>query len=75
VILTRDYERVKAQYLAIEDADARKAFVAERVALVNSITEVRNILLMQRDLNSCIYALACHIMQRMGGHTSPRSHW
>jgi len=54
-VLKHEYNSVKVQYLAIQDANARVSFITERVKLVNSRRAVRNF----TDIKSIFIDVLC----------------
>ena len=59
VLFRDEYERVKAQYLAIENLDARQKFLYEREQLLDGIDLVGPVFLFETNFCSRSYALAC----------------
>jgi hypothetical protein len=57
--LRDEYQKVRAQYLAIENLEARQAFLVERKQLVKRIKEAKLVFLVEINLYSRMYPSAC----------------
>ena len=68
--LRDEYQKFRAQYLAIENLEARQAFLVERKQLVMRIKEAKLVFLDEINFYSHMYPSACRALCHLGRRTS-----